>query len=124
MFFAGRGKGGLAFLFGAAASIGAVYGLHLLATAGLKAGGAAAGMDLYGKLVAQPSEWLVGAFKSAVNGVCGVMGWSGPAAFAGAGDAFIPPGAAESLSNGTSWLKSQLGFGSQPFLTPPELAPV
>ena len=124
MFFAGKGKGGLQVLFGVAATAGLFWGLHLLGAAGLKAGGAAAGVDLYGKLVAQPSEWLAGAFKSAVNGFCGVMGWSGPSAFAGAGDAFIPPGATDSLSNGTSWLKSKLGFGSQPFLTAPaELMP-
>jgi hypothetical protein len=122
MFFAGPGKGGLAFLFGAAATVGIFSGLHIAAAAALKTAGA----TWYTTLIGTPSDWLSGVFKSAVNGVCGVMGWSAPTAFAGAGDAFIPPGAADSLSNGTSWLKSKLGFGfggSGPFIPPAELMP-
>ena len=45
MFFAGPGKGGLQVLFGVAATAGLFWGLHLLGAAGLKAGGAAAGVD-------------------------------------------------------------------------------
>ncbi len=120
MFFAGKGKGGLAFLFGAAATVGIFSGLHIAAAAALKTAGA----TWYSTLIGAPSDWLSGVFKSAVNGVCGVMGWSAPAAFAGAGNAIVPPGS-ENVSSVVSWAKDKLNFGgSGPFITPAELAPV